>query len=41
MVFASFIRKAQDVKDIRTHLGEQGKDIKIICKVFTLVLSKS
>ena len=33
MVFASFIRRAQDVEDVRTHLGEKGKGIKIISKV--------
>ncbi|KAI8976981.1 pyruvate kinase [Pilobolus umbonatus] len=33
MIFASFIRRAQDVKDIRTVLGDKGKNIKIICKI--------
>ncbi|KAF7727374.1 Pyruvate kinase [Apophysomyces ossiformis] len=33
MIFASFIRRAQDVKDIRRVLGEKGKHIKIICKI--------
>lgn len=33
MIFASFIRKAQDVKDIRTHLGEKGSNILIISKI--------
>ncbi|ORX54501.1 pyruvate kinase [Hesseltinella vesiculosa] len=33
MIFASFIRRAQDVKDIRRVLGEAGKNIKIICKL--------
>lgn len=33
MVFASFIRTAQDVIDIRKVLGEDGKDIQIICKI--------
>ena len=33
MVFASFIRKKQDVLDVRAVLGEEGKDIKIISKI--------
>eukprot|EP01134_Creolimax_fragrantissima_P000231 CFRG0231T1 len=33
MIFASFIRKAQDVVDIRETLGEDGKDIYIIVKI--------
>ncbi|KAJ7092616.1 pyruvate kinase [Mycena epipterygia] len=33
MVFASFIRRAQDVKDIRTVLGPDGANIKIIVKI--------
>lgn len=33
MVFASFIRTAQDVECIRKTLGEKGRDIKIISKI--------
>ena len=33
MVFASFIRKKQDLLDIRAALGEAGKDILIISKI--------
>uniref|UniRef100_A0A669DNE8 Pyruvate kinase n=1 Tax=Oreochromis niloticus TaxID=8128 RepID=A0A669DNE8_ORENI len=33
MVFASFIRSAQDVKDVRRALGAHGRDIKVISKV--------
>ncbi|NP_001315165.1 pyruvate kinase L/R [Cynoglossus semilaevis] len=33
MVFASFIRSAQDVRDVRRALGAHGRDIKVISKV--------
>ncbi|KAI9486021.1 MAG: pyruvate kinase [Benjaminiella poitrasii] len=33
IIFASFIRRAQDVKDIRDVLGQAGKHIKIISKI--------
>ncbi|XP_047133066.1 pyruvate kinase PKM isoform X2 [Hydra vulgaris] len=33
MVFASFIRKASDVEDVRKALGEEGKYIKVISKI--------
>lgn len=33
MVFASFIRKADDVHAVRAVLGEKGKNIKIISKL--------
>ena len=37
MVFASFIRKASDVRAVREVLGEKGKHIAIISKVSYLV----
>ncbi|CZR48522.1 putative pyruvate kinase [Fusarium proliferatum ET1] len=33
MVFASFIRRAQDIHDIREVLGEKGKHIQVISKI--------
>ena len=33
MVFASFIRSGQDIKDIRATIGEKGRQIKIIAKI--------
>merc|ERR1712136_377781 len=33
MVFASFIRKKQDVLDVRAALGEEGQYVKIISKI--------
>lgn len=33
MIFASFIRRGQDVRDIRTVLGPDGANVKIIVKI--------
>ena len=33
MIFASFIRRAQDVRDIREVLGSEGANIKVIVKI--------
>ena len=33
MIFASFIRKAADVRDIRDLLGEEGRGIRIVAKI--------
>ena len=41
MIFASFIRRAQDVVDIRNVLGKEGAGIKIICKVRQCSLGKA
>ena len=37
MVFASFIRKASDVEQVREHLGPQGKHIRIVSKVLDVL----
>ena len=33
IVFASFIRSAQDVREVRRALGPMGRDIKVVSKV--------
>ncbi|KAL1444298.1 hypothetical protein MTO96_007084 [Rhipicephalus appendiculatus] len=33
MIFASFMRSANGVREMRSVLGEKGKDIKIMCKI--------
>ena len=33
MIFASFIRKSQDIHDVRAALGEEGKYMKVIAKI--------
>lgn len=33
MIFASFVRNANGVREMRKVLGEKGKDIKIMCKI--------
>ena len=38
VVFASFIRKARDIEDIKKELGDKGKHIWIISKVCLFVL---
>ena len=40
IVFASFIRKASDVRDIRKELGKEGENILIVSKVGTICFSE-
>lgn len=38
VVFASFIRKASDVAEIKAELGEKGKHIRIVSKVEYVII---